>query len=162
MHVHFIRVASNAALLAVFLPCAMVSAQSQLPAPSRTIYKCHVKGAVSYSDEPCPGAQRLDATPSRGVSRLSGSSRTGNDVAREIHTEQLAAAFQPISEMNASEFARAGRRSSLTPAVQRECSQLEPTILALEQAENGADAAAIKPIRQDLFTLRKRYKKLAC
>ena len=59
--VNFIRTVTRTTLLAMLLPCA--AAQAQLPAPSRTIYKCVVKGAVSYSDEPCEGAQRLDATP---------------------------------------------------------------------------------------------------
>jgi len=158
--VNFIRTVTRTTLLAMLLPCA--AAQAQLPAPSRTIYKCVVKGAVSYSDEPCEGAQRLDATPSRGVSRLSGSARTGKDVASEIHTEQMAAAFRPISGMTASEYATYGRRQNLALTAQRECRQLEPGILALEQAERRAEAAAIKPIQQDLFALRKRYKTLGC
>ena len=162
MHIHSIRITAIATLVAVSLPCAMVPAQAQLPAPSRTIYKCHVKGSVSYSDEPCAGAQRLDVTPSRGVSRLSGSSRTGKDVASELHTEQMAAAFRPLSGMNAAQYATAGRRGRLAPAAQRECRQLEPGILELEQAEARADTATIKAIQQELFVLRKRYKTLAC
>jgi hypothetical protein len=162
MHNHSFRVSTNAVLLAVFLTCTMAPAQSQLPAPSRTIYKCQVKGTVSYSDEPCAGAQRLDVTPSRGINRLSVSSRTGKDIASEIHTEQMAAAFRPLSGMNASEYATAGRRGSLTPTVQRECRQLEPGILGLEQAEHFANPGTIKAIQQDLLTLRKRYKTLAC
>jgi hypothetical protein len=162
MHNHSFRVSTNAVLLGVFLACTMAPAQSQLPAPSRTIYKCQVKGTVSYSDEPCAGAQRLDVTPTRGVSRLSGSSRTGKDVASEIHTEQMAAAFRPLSGMNASEYATAGRRGNLSSTVQRECRQLEPGILSLEQAESRANPVTIQAIQQNLLTLRKRYKTLSC
>jgi hypothetical protein len=152
----------HTALLGLILPCAVVLAQSQLPAPSRAIYKCTVVGKVSYSDEPCAGAQRLDATPSSGVTHLSGASRTGKDVANEIHREQFAAALRPLSGMNASEFATAVRRQNMTAPVQRECGQLEAAILGLERSESRADAATLKPIQQDLFTLRKRYKTLAC
>lgn len=156
------RVAMGTALLAIFLPCAMVSAQSQLPAPSRTIYKCVVKGAVSYSDEPCAGAQRLDATPTSGVTHLSGKSRTGKDVASELHREQFAAALRPLTGMNAPQLDTYGRRNRLDLSAQRECNRLEPAILGLEQSEGRADAATLKPIQQDLLTLRKRYKALAC
>lgn len=64
--------------------------------------------------------------------------------------------------MNAAQYATAGRRGSLAPAVQRECGQLEPGILEREQAEARADTATIKAIQQELFVLRKRYKTLAC
>lgn len=161
-NIDIIPLAASAGLLAVILSCPVVSAQSRLPAPSRTIYKCIVKGATSYSDEPCAGAQRLDATPSRGVNHLSGASRTGKDVASEVHREQFAAALRPLSGMDEAQFAAYGRRINLAPAVQRECQQLEPAILSLEKAESRADAVAIKSIQQDLFTLRKRYKTLAC
>jgi len=160
--VHFIRVAASAGLLGMLLPCALVAAQSQLPAPSRAIYKCRINGTVSYSDEPCVGAQRLDATPSSGVSHLSGSSKTGKDVAQERHNEQFATAFRPLSGMSASQLATQTRRNQLAPGAQRECRQLEPAILELEQAETRADATAMKAVQHDLFTLRKRYKTLAC
>jgi len=141
---------------------ALGLAQSQLPAPNRTIYKCHANGAVNYSDEPCVGAERLDATPDSGISHLSGISRTGKDVANEIRAAQFAVAVRPLTGMNASQFATAVRRNNLEPAVRLECSQLEPAILRLEQSENHADTSTVKLIQQDLFTLRKRYKSLAC
>lgn len=156
------RLAASVAMFALLLPSGVVSAQSQLPAPSRTIYKCVVKGAVSYSDEPCAGAQRLDATPTSGVTHLSGSSKVGKDVAHEIHREQLANALRPLHGMNASQYNAEVRRNSLDLSAQRECRQLEPAILQLEQSEGRADAATLKPIQQDLLTLRKRYKTLAC
>jgi hypothetical protein len=156
------HVARGTALLAIFLPYAVVSAQSPLPAPSRTIYKCVVKGAVSYSDEPCAGAQRLDATPTSGVTHLSGSTRTGKDVAGELHREQFAAAFRPLTGMNAPQLDAYSRRNRLDISAQRECNRIEPAILGLEQSEGRADAVALKPIQQDLLTLRKRYKTLAC
>jgi hypothetical protein len=148
------------ALLGIFLPQA--AAQSQLPAPSRTIYKCQVKGSVSYSDEPCVGAQRLDVVPTRGADRLSGAKRVGKDVANEVRAEQFAQAVKPLTGMSPSQFATASRRQQLDAAAQGECRQLEAAILTSEQAERGAGAGMMEAIRQDLFSLRKRYKKLGC
>jgi len=149
-------------LLVGCLSCSIAAAQPQLPAPSRTVYKCIVKGSVSYSDEPCVGAQRLDATPTRGVNRLSGSARTGKDVAAEIHQEQFADALRPLHGMSTAQFTTAVRRNSLDSSAQGECRQLEPAILELEQVEKHANGASIKAVQQDLFALRKRYKTLGC
>jgi hypothetical protein len=162
MHIHSMLATFGWALIGSMSPMYAVSAQSQLPAPNRTIYKCQVKGTISYSDEPCIGAQRLDAVPTRGVDRLSGSAVTGKDVRNEIHTEQFAHAIRPLTGMNAAQFSSAARRHGLDAAAQRECSQLEPTILKLEQAERHASAAMIGRIQQDLFVLRKQYQKLGC
>lgn len=158
----FIRVVAYTALTVMLMPCALVSAQPGLPAPSRIVYKCHVGGTVSYSDEPCIGARRLDATPTRGVDHLSGSRRIGKDVANEMYVEGLADALRPVTGMSASQFSTAARRYRLDPAARHECGGLEPAILRLEEAEKRADAIATKSIQQDLFTLRKRYKVLAC
>lgn len=159
---YLIRTIIGSALLAGCLPYSMAVAQSQLPAPSRTIYKCTTGKTVTYSDEPCIGAQRLDAVPTRGVDHLSGFSRIGSDVAREIYSEQLAKAFEPISGMSPSQFATAVRRNQLPSAVQRECSHLEPVILGLEQEEKRVASGMSKLIQQNLLDARKRYKQLAC
>ena len=159
--VRILRLAISAALLMPWTS-AVSLAQSQLPSPSRTIYKCNMKGTVSYSDEPCVGAKRLDATLTRGVDHLSGKIRVGKDVAAEIHTEQFADALRPLHGMSTSQFATMARRNNLEPAAQRECRALEPAILGLEKAEKSSDAALIKRVQQDLFILRKRYKSLAC
>jgi hypothetical protein len=149
-------------LLAACIPGAFALAQTSLPAPSRSIFKCQVNGKISYSDEPCVGAQRLDATPVSGVTHLSGSSKIGKDVANEIYIEQHAKVFRPLTGMSAIELTTATRRNQLIPTDRRECYQLEPIILALEHAERRATAATIQSIQQDLFVRRKRYKELGC
>jgi hypothetical protein len=101
-------------------------------------------------------------TPTRGVDRLSGSARVGEDVAREIHTEQFAKALEPISGMNAAEFSTASRRTRLSGAAQRECRQLEAGVLASEKKERSASGPAVQSAQQELFLLRKRYKTLGC
>lgn len=156
------RIVAGTALFAACVLGIEAWAQSQLPAPSRSIYKCRVNGSMSYSDEPCIGAQRLDATPVSGVSHLSGSAKTGKDVAQERHREEFATALRPLTGMNAAQLATTARRNNLAPEAGRECNQLEPAILGLERAEKRADAATLRLVQQDLFTLRKRYKTLAC
>ena len=153
---------SVAGLLGIPFILAANSALAQLPAPTRTVYKCKIEGKLRYSDEPCLGAQRIDVTPTRGVDRLSGSVRIGNDVAREIHTEQVAKAIEPISGMNAAEFSTVSRRINLSAEAQRECRQLETAIVASEKKERSASGPVLESTQQELFVLRKRYKTLGC
>lgn len=138
------------------------AAQTHLPAPGRTVYKCTIKGKLEYSDEPCIGAQRLNIVPTRGMNRLSGTARVGKDVQREMFSEQLGQAVRPLSGMNDAEYATFARRHQLSGAAQRECRQLEPAILALERAEQGAPGNAAPALLQELLVLRKRYKMLRC
>jgi hypothetical protein len=100
--------------------------------------------------------------PTRGADRLSGAKRVGKDVANEVRAEQFAQAVKPLTGMSPSQFATASRRQQLDAAAQGECRQLEAAILTSEQAERGAGAGMMEAIRQDLFSLRKRYKKLGC
>lgn len=153
---------SVARLLGILFMLASNAALAQLPAPTRTVYKCNIEGKLSYSDEPCIGAQRIDVTPTRGVDRLSGSARIGKDVAREIRSEQFAKALEPIAGMNAAEFSTASRRTSLSAAAQQECRQLEPAILTWEKKELGASGPAVQSTQRELFLLRKRYKTIGC
>lgn len=154
--------ALGAIVLGSQLACAVAPAQAQLPAPGRTIYKCEMKGKVEYSDEPCIGAKRLDVVPTRGMNRLSGTTRTGTDVAREIHTEQMAQALRPLSGMSGSEYVTFSRRHRLSAESQRECRQLEPAILGLEQAEQRSRGTVMPLLQQELLVLRKRFKTLGC
>lgn len=137
-------------------------ARAQLPQPGRTVYKCESKGKVSYTDEPCLGAKRLDIEPTRGVSKLSGTERIGSDVANERRRELFAEALRPISGMNAEQLATFSRRQRLASRSQRECAQLEAAILDTEQVERRSGASVIESLRQDLLSLRKRYRELGC
>ena len=47
-------------------------------------------------------------------------------------------------------------------AIRRECRMLGSAILESEQAERRARAAMMESIQQDLFILRKRFRKLGC
>jgi len=77
---------------------------TNLPPPSRTVYKCEVGGKVRYSDSPCVGAQKVDVTPTRGMNKSTGCELTGSDVRREVFREQLIGAVRPIAGMNAQQL----------------------------------------------------------
>jgi hypothetical protein len=144
------------ALTVLLLASSSGFAQS-LPKPSRTIYKCEVNGKVTYSDEPCLGAKRIDAEPPRGLDSYSGQRRIGEDVRREIWRENLVKGSQPITGMNVQQFDAVVRRQGLDANTQRECRGLEHDILQLEQAD-GQDLA----LQRDLLARRKRFKDLRC
>lgn len=140
---------------------AEVAAQA-LPAPSRTMYKCTANGVVSYSDKPCLGAERLVVTPSRGVSKLSGTERIGADVQAERRRDLWADALRPISGMSREQYEVFSRRYKLGAAAQEECRRLDPVLLELEAREKTADKTGKPHIQHDLFVLRQRFTQLGC
>ncbi len=153
---HVVAVVAASQFLASF-----ASAQS-LPSPSRTVFKCDEGGRVVYSDVPCMGATKVDVEPTRGVSKLSGKERIGNDVRREVFQEQMADALKPISGMNAKQYDTFGRRLKLSSEAQRECRQLDSQLPALEQSERQATGGDRAAVQQRLFGLRSRFRDLGC
>jgi hypothetical protein len=147
---------ASVAVLLLFSSQFPAEAQS-LPSPSRTIYKCKVNGKVSYTDEPCLGAERLDAQPTRGVSRLSGKQMIGEDVRREMWRENLADALRPISGTTRGEFETLAHRQKLSSNAQHECRILESAIIRTEKLQHTASSD-----EEALLARRKRYKELGC
>jgi len=139
----------------------LAEAQS-LPAPSRTVFRCEEGGKVVYSDSPCLGAKAINVAPTRGVSKLSGRERVGNDVQREVFQEQMAEAIRPLSGMNPKQYEVFGRRLKLAPEVQRECRHLDGQIPSLERAEAQASGPEFVTIQRRLFGLRSRFRELGC
>jgi hypothetical protein len=145
--------------LALCLALLAAPAYSQsLPKPSRTIFKCEANGKIVYSDEPCLGAKRIDAQPTRGADSYSGTRRIGEDVRREQWRESLVGALRPISGVDAQQFDALVRRRGLGANAQQECRQLEREIVQLEKAETAANEA----LQRELFASRKRYKEIRC
>lgn len=149
-------------MLAVLASCVLPALGQQLPAPSRTMYKCTNDKVVSYSDQPCLGAKKLVVVPTRGVNKLSGKERIGPDVAREQHREMFAEAIRPLTGMSTAQYELFHRRYRLGAAAHAECNQLDPVLLKTEQAEAAADRSARPAVQQRLFVLRKRYTELGC
>jgi hypothetical protein len=130
--------------LTMLLAAVFVQAQGiKVPDASRTVFKCNVNGHVTYSDYPCPGAQRLDVEPTRGVSKSTGKERMGADVQREHHREMFAEALKPLTGLDAEELDRRGRRVKLAPGVASECAALDRKIAAGELVERKATPDAL-------------------
>ena len=153
---HVVAVVAASQFLASF-----ASAQS-LPSPSRTVFKCDEGGRVVYSDVPCMGAKKVEVEPTRGVSKLSGKERVGDDVRREVFREQVAEALRPIGGMNPRQHDTFAQRVRLSPEAQRECRQLDSQLPALEQIERQASGAELTAVQRRLFALRSRFRELGC
>lgn len=134
----------------------------KLPPPSRTLYKCEVDGKVTYSDNPCVGAQKIDVEPTRGVSKLSGKERIGKDVSREHQQEALAEAVRPITGKDAKQLEVFGRRLKLSEQARRHCAELDASIPLAEREEQTATKANLQAAQERLFAQRDRYRKLGC
>lgn len=155
------RIPSTHACAALFLISTALGAQS-LPPPARTVFRCEEGGRVVYSDVPCMGARKIEVEPTRGVSRLSGQERIGQDVRNEHMREAFAEALKPVTGMNPRQLETFGRRLKLTPEDQRECQYLDRWMPPLELEEQRASGQARLDVQTRLFALRKRFRELGC
>ena len=150
-------------LILALLTASAPAFATNLPPPSRTVYKCEVGGKVHYSDSPCVGAQKVDVTPTRGMNKSTGRELTGADVRRELHHEQFSEAVRPLTGMNAQQLDQVGRRMKLSSEAQVACRRLDHALPRAEQAERSAQgSSALRAQQLELFKLRKRYRELGC
>jgi hypothetical protein len=149
------------AFIVLMATVATGSAQ-QLPAPSRTVYRCEAAGKVTYSDAPCVGAKKVDVEPTRGLNRSTGAERLGSDVMRERQTELIADAVRPITGLDSQQFEVQRRRVQLPVAAKKECRALDQAIPRFERQETLTSSQELPAIQQQLFKLRKRYQQLHC
>ncbi|MGH9632424.1 MAG: hypothetical protein ACRD7E_29310 [Bryobacteraceae bacterium] len=134
-----------------------------LPPPSRTVFKCDVAGQVVYSDSPCLGAKKIDAEPTRGVNKLSGRERAGDDVRREQHREIMhEGLIKPITGMDAKQYETYERRFKLAPEAKKGCASLDTTIARAELDEREASRERLGAAQQTLFAHRARFRELGC
>lgn len=153
----------SAALAALIAVAASTSTWAQaLPPPSRTVFKCEAGGKVIYSDSPCLGAKKMEIEATRGVSKLSGSDRVGNDVRHERHRELIAEALKPLTGMDARQMDTYGRRLKLDPESRTECRELDDKLPRLEERERLSTGQQLAAVQRGLFTLRLRYRELDC
>jgi hypothetical protein len=152
-----------AAVLTCVLLYSYSCAQAQsLPQPSRLIYKCQVGGKISYTDEPCLGAKRLDIEPSRGLSKFSGKEMIGADVQRENYRDLMADAIRPLAGLDRKQYATVSRRVNLSGAAKVECGTLDQSLPQTEAMESAASRDARPAIQRDLLALRKRFNEPHC
>jgi hypothetical protein len=154
-------VSASIAFASMFCLVTTAGAQ-QLPAPSRTVFKCNAGGKIVYSDSPCLGAERIDVDPTRGMNSMSGKKAIDSDVRTEQQREQIAEAWRPLTGMDAKQFEAHGRRTKLPQDAQRECSTLDKALPMTEKEEGQTVGAARATAQERLYGLRKRFRKLRC
>lgn len=143
--------------------CGHAYAQ-KLPPTSRTVYKCEANGKVTYSDEPCPAAKRIEVEPTRGLTST-GKEPVGADVRNERLHEQIGEAARPLTGMDSKQFEVARKRAYLAPEAKAECRALDSSIQRLEEREQqskNTDNADASAVRADLLRQRKRFRELRC
>lgn len=141
---------------------ALVYAQ-KIPSPFREVSRCEHNGQVSYSDQPCLAAKKVDVEPTRGLNKSTGKERVGADVQRERFNEGMAEALSPITGgKDAKQLSTDARRFKLPLDAQRECRRLDQTIPDAEQREVSATDETRLPIQRALLAQRKRFMALGC
>ena len=133
---------------------ASLAWSQKLPPPSRTVYKCESNGKTVYSDSPCLGATRVDVEPTRGVSKLSGAERVGQDVRKERTDEAVAEALRPVFNESAEQRALRHRRARLKPEARTECYALDAKLSGAEAAERRAGKEERAAAQSELYWLR--------
>lgn len=139
-----------------------VAQANGLPAPPRSVYKCEVDGKVTYRDEPCLGAKRIELQPTRGLNKSSGKEQVGTDVARERQHEAFAEAVRPVTGMSPEQLKKAGERAHLDPKAQRECRLMDAHITRAEEQEKRSSGADLANVQKALYAMRKRRQALGC
>jgi hypothetical protein len=151
--------------LALFAACIVLTGLAnaqKLAEPARTIYKCTVDGKVVYTDDPCPGAARVDVQTTRGVNKTTGKELVGADVRRERNNEMMAEALRPIFGEDAKQRETRHRRFKLSAQAKAECENLDRVLPAREAEESSVTAQDRPQLQKDLLRMRKHHRELGC
>ena len=133
------------------LATVSVLALTAFTCAAQTVYKCESKGAVTYSHEPCVGAQVVDTTPTQGLDKSSGRSRKGADVRKIEQNKAMADAMRPLLGETPAQREKRHRRFRLPPGERIECDDLDSRLLQQEAAARRADKAEAAKAEADLF-----------
>ncbi|MDA8456328.1 DUF4124 domain-containing protein [Acidovorax sp. GBBC 3334] len=128
----------------------------------KAVYRCDTGGRVSYSNEPCVGAKEIDATPTQGMDKMTGTSRKGADVQRHEHDTAMADALKPLTGMNAEQFRVYKHRMPLSAPDKAECARLDYQLPDLKQRAAKAPTGDRAAAEVDLYKARKRFNDLNC
>lgn len=131
-------------------------------AASAQVYKCNVTGTVTYTDEPCLGAQRVDVTPTQGVDKLTGTSRKGADVRAAEYNRRMAEALKSVFGETPEQRATRHKRGRLTPTEQGTCYDLDRILHRLERQERETANAAHQRTQAELLEKRSQYRQIGC
>lgn len=128
----------------------------------KPVYRCETAGKVSYSDAPCVGAKEIDATPTQGMDKMTGTSRKGADVRRDEHNAVMADALKPLTGMNADQYRVYKHRLKLTPRDKAECARLNTNLPELKQRAATALSSEKALADVELYKARKQFNDQNC
>ncbi|MGH8667355.1 MAG: hypothetical protein ACREUX_24105 [Burkholderiales bacterium] len=142
------------ALGALLLPTH--AAASQAPG-GRTIFRCETAGQVSYTDAPCPDAEKVDPIRLPGVNRPATPDRMAYHAPSD---DGSGATWRPSAvERRKSIELRAAR---LAPGVNPECPHLAQRMALVETEQQVANGHNIGVIQERLAVQRHWYRQLGC
>ncbi|MDP9877601.1 hypothetical protein J2W25_001907 [Variovorax boronicumulans] len=123
----------------------------------KPVYKCIDAGKTTYSNEPCINAVEIDATPTRGMDKWTGTTRKGKEVNNQEHREAMSDALRPLLGMNREQYATAVRRQPLALKDRAECTHLDGVLDVGRLQKNRTAEEEVK-----LYKARKRFNDLQC
>lgn len=116
-------------------PAAQPPVQAAVP-PGPVVYRCIVNGTTTYSDAPCPGGKRIDATPAaKGYAMPRGQLSATVPVADEERPARAAA--------NAEKARRDARCAWIEKAIEAIDAQARQGLPVVEQDRLRADRARL-------------------
>lgn len=127
------------------------------------IYKCTAaNGKVLYSNEPCVGAERIDATASRGFNKSSGQIMKGNSVQKE-EADQMIERSAQITLGREWKLEKARKRQFLRFDDKAKCEKLDYDIERLESLEKvHKGKPELRDVQMELFQKRKAFREIDC
>lgn len=131
-------------------------------AASAQVYRCEHSGKVSYSDETCVGAKVVDATPTQGMDKMTGSTRKGAEVLRDDRRKVMDSAFQPLTGLNHEQMNVERKRQKLSPDANATCRNLDRQLPQLEAQVRSASASQKQEAEVALYRARKAFFEQNC
>jgi hypothetical protein len=118
----------------------------------RTIFRCESAGHISYTDAPCPHAEKVDPVRLRGVNPPATPDRTAY-----APGDLTGATYAMKRSVNAEP-----RAARVAPGSNPECPHLAQRMARVETEEQVANAHNIGLIQQRLAEQRHWYQQLGC
>lgn len=127
------------------------------------VYKCTSEnGKVLYSNEPCVGAERIDATASRGFNKSSGRVLKGNSVQKE-EADQMIERSAQITLGREWKLEKARKRQFLRFDDKAKCEKLDYDIDRLERLEKASKGKPeLRDVQIELFEKRTAFREIDC
>lgn len=141
------------------LACLWLSAHAHA---QKSVYRCETGGKVSYSHEPCVGAQEIDVTPTQGMDKMTGRSRKGADVRRHEFEAIRADALKPLTGMTPEQYRVYKRRLPLSPQDRQDCARLDAALPTIKQRAAAALPKERAAAEVELYKARKQFNDLNC